>query len=161
MPYGWTNQVSLAATHQWVEYSSFMNLIRSFRFKQFSLKSHRDEMMVALQNLQTNLPFSATTRFPDSLIYIDTNHSLVGKMLTQLSLALDYSDRQTEKARNVPDQIDMRQQSNMEDAKVSFYNTVRALLDITGSVPVENAHVFGVYIQLSFEREFNLTWTAP
>lgn len=159
MPYGWHNQVSLAATHQWVEYMSFMNLLRSFRFRQFSLKAHRDEMMVALLNLQTNIPFSADTRFPENGIYIDLNHSLVARMLTQLSLALDFSDRQTEKGRNVPDSIDTRTSSNMEDAKVSFYNVVRSLLDLTGSVPVESAHVFGVYTRTSFEREYNLIWS--
>lgn len=159
MPYGWHNEASLIATHHWLEFNSFKTVFRSFRFKQFSLKSHRDEMMVTLANLPVYLPFAIDKRFPDDGIFIDLDHSLVSRMIAQLTMALDFADRQTEKGRAVPDNIDTRIYSNMEDAKVSFYNVIRSLLDISGPVPVESAHVFGVYVRTSFEREFSLTWS--
>lgn len=159
MPYGWTTEALLLESHHWMEYAPLMTIMNTFKFKQFSVKANRDAMLTTLQNLQHNTPFSPSNRFPESKIYIDLNHSVPMRLLQQLTRALDYSDRQTEKGRSTTDHEKDRSYSNFEDAKVAFYSSVDAILDLIGPLPIESAHIFGIYVQSSFESEHDLLWT--
>ncbi|APG77620.1 hypothetical protein [Hubei virga-like virus 11] len=158
MPYTWTTEALLLTTHHWVEYAAFMRIIGSFKFKQFSVKAVRDSMLTTLANLEYDTPFNVTTRFPEDKIYIDLSHSVPLKILQQLTKALDFSDRQTEKGRVTTDQEKNRTHSNFEDAKVAFYTAVDQLIDLIGPFPIEAAHVYGVYTRTSFEIEKGLVW---
>lgn len=157
--YGWHNEALLLSTHHWLEYEAFIHIINGFKFKSFSVKASRDLMRTTLENLPRSLSFSTSTRFPVDAIFIDLHHSVPMRTLRTLTMALDYSDRQTEKARDRSYAIDSRNFSNMEDAKVAFYSAVDQLLDLVGPMPIEQAHVYGVYLQNTFEHEHNLAWT--
>lgn len=157
--YGWTHECELLASHHWMPFRSFMHVINSCKYKSFSVKAQRELMRTTLENLPVTCPFDETIRFPDSHIYIDLHHSVPSRIMRQLTMAPDHSDRQTEKGRNVPDGIDIRAYSNFEDAKVAFYSSVDQLLDICGRFAIEDCHIFGIYIQLSFENQHDLVWT--
>lgn len=159
MPYGWTTEALLLSTHHWVEYAAFMRVIGSFKYKQFSVKAVRDSMLTTLANLEYDTPFAVDKRFPQNKLYIDLSHSVPLKILQQLTKALDYSDRQTEKGRSTTDQEKNRAYSNFEDAKVAFYTAVDQLIDLIGPFPIEAAHIYGIYTQTSFETEKQLVWT--
>lgn len=159
MPYGWQGEAELLQSHHWVDYSAFVRVLHRIRYAAFSVKASRDMVRNTLENMQVNLPFSVTSRFPDSAIYIDLDHSVPSRLITQLMLALDFSDRQTEKGRAVPDAVDTRSYSNFEDAKVAYYQAVGNLIDLVGPLKVEEAHIFGVYVRTSFESEHGLVWS--
>lgn len=157
--YGWSHECELLTTHHWLAFRNFMHVLNAFKYKPFSVKAQRDIMRTTLENLQVTCPFGDTERFPQNGIYIDLHHSVPSRLMRQLVMALDYSDRQTEKGRSVPDSIDIRSFSNFEDAKVAFYSSVDQLLDICGRFAIEDCHIFGVYIRGSFENQYDLTWT--
>nr|AUT77207.1 capsid [Culex pipiens-associated Tunisia virus]AUT77211.1 ORF4 capsid [Culex pipiens-associated Tunisia virus] len=157
--YGWTHECELLASHHWILFRNFLHIMNSFKYKSFSVKAQRDLMRTTLENLQISCPFSASIRFPDNEIYIDLHHSVPSRLMRQLTMALDFSDRQTEKGRSVPDSIDIRVFSNFEDAKVAFYSSIDQLLDIVGRFAIEDCHIVGVYIQSSFEKQYSLTWS--
>lgn len=158
--YGWTHECELLASHHWLSYRNFLHVLNSFKYKAFSVKAHRELMRTTLENLPVSCPFSSSTRFPANEIYIDLHHSVPCRLMRQLIMSLDFSDRQTEKGRNVPDNIDVRVFSNFEDAKVAFYSCVDQLLDLCGRFAIEDCHIFGVYIQGSFENQNSLVWTS-
>lgn len=116
-------------------------------------------MRTTLENLPISCPFSSNQRFPDNDIHIDLHHSPPCQLMRQLTMKLDYSDRQTEKGRSVSDSIDIRTFSNFEDTKVAFYSSVDQLIDVCGRFAIEDCHIFGVYIQDSFEKQNQLTWS--
>lgn len=159
MPYGWHTEALMLSSHHWMEYTALMTVMNRFKCKQFTRKNIRDEMLTTLENLQIDLPFSPNDRFPEDKIYIDLNHSVPSRILMQLTSALDLSDRQQEKGRPGPDAVDVRSYSNLEDAKLAFYASVRAFLDLVGPLAIERAHIVGVYTRGSFESEHSLTWT--
>nr|QHA33753.1 putative capsid protein [Atrato Virga-like virus 5]QHA33757.1 putative capsid protein [Atrato Virga-like virus 5] len=159
MTYGWTHECELLSSHQWISFRNFIHILNGFKFKAFTVKAQRDLMRSTLENLPIIPPFSASTRFPDNGVYFDLHHSVPARILRQLVMALDYSDRQTEKGRSHTDAVDIRAFSNIEDAKVAFYSAVDSLIDICGRFPIEDCHIFGVYIQSSFETVFDLKWT--
>lgn len=159
MPYGWHNEANLLHSHHWVNYGHFVRLLQRYKFMSFSVKAKRTELLTALENMPSDPPFSIDTRFPDDAIYIDMDHSVPSKILMQLSMALDYADRQSEKGRGQPDNIETRAYSNFEDAKTAFYNSLRSLLDLVGPLPIESAHIFGIYVRVNFESEHSLQWT--
>lgn len=158
MAYTWTAEANLLLTHQWVDYASFIKIISSFKYRSFSVKAMRDFMRTTLENFPCAIPFAIHKRFPESTIYIDLHHSVPLRILRQLTMALDFSDRQMEKGRNQADSIDARVYSNLEDAKVAFYSAVDQLLDLVGPLAIEDAHIFGVYIRSTFESEHTLGW---
>lgn len=136
-----------------------MHTLNLIKCRSFSVKAVRDTIRTTLENLPMSAPFDTNTRFPEDKIYIDLNHSVPNAYIRQLMMALDYNDRQTEKGRPESDSINARQFSNMEDAKVAFYQSVYNLLDLCGPMMPEQAHVYGVYTRLTFEETFNLKWT--
>lgn len=142
-----------------MDYLAFMTTLNMFRFKNFSVKANRDTMATTLANLQINVPFAKETRFPDEGIYIDLNHSVTIRLMALMMKALDYSDRQTEKGREVTNEEKNRSFSNFEDAKVCFYNTLNQILNLVGPLDIERVHIVGVYVQTSFESEDGLKWT--
>ncbi|APT35497.1 ORF5 [Adelphocoris suturalis virus] len=158
MPYAWHNEALILQTHHWCLYNSFLNVIRRARYISFSVKAQREGVRNALENMQINLPFSVNNRFPDEAIYIDLDHSVPSRLLTQIMLALDFSDRQAEKGRVIPDSVEVRSYSNFEDAKVAYYQAVGNFIDLVGPMAVETAHIFGVYTRSSFEAEHSLNW---
>lgn len=159
MGYGWKNEIILLQSHHWMDYPAFIRVINSFKFKPFSVKAVRDTMRTTLENLQNDIPFSESTQFPDKKIYIDLHHSVPLQLLKQLALALDISDRQVEKGRNETDVKADRAYSNFEDAKLACASAISALLDLVGPLPIENAHIFGVYTRATFESEHSLSFT--
>lgn len=159
MTYGWHNEAELLMTHHWMEYATFMAVLRSFKFKAYSVKANRDIMRTHLDNMQPAHPFSINDRFPDDAIYIDLTHSVPSRLLNQLAKSLDYADRQTEKGRAVPDGVEVRTFSNMEDSKVAFYESLEALLDLVGTKRIETCHVVGIYVRGTFEQVYNLIWS--
>lgn len=158
MSYGWKNEILLLTSHHWMEYTAFIRVINSFKFKPFSVKAVRDNMRTTLENLQNDIPFSVGSRFPDQKLYIDLHHSVPLQLLKQVALALDISDRQVEKGRHETDTKTDRAYSNFEDAKLAFGSAVSALLDLIGPLPIEAAHIFGVYTRDTFESEHTLKW---
>lgn len=157
--YGWTREVVELSAHHWIEYNSLMRTLNMMKFKSFSVKAVRDAMRVTLENLPMNIPFDVNNRFPDDAIYLDLNHSVPNNLMRQMVTALDLSDRDNEKGRHEPDAQRLRAYSNLEDAKVAFYQALYAFLDLLGSLPADSAYVVGAYTQLSFEKQFRLTWT--
>lgn len=160
MPYGWHGEAALLQSHHWMAYSSFVSVLHRIRFMSFTVKASRDQIRNILENLAVNTPFSISTRFPDDAIYIDLDHSVPSRLITQIMLAIDLSDRQTEKGRPTADNISQREHSNFEDAKVAYYQAVGNLIDLVGPMKIETAHIFGVYTQGSFESEHGLIWTG-
>lgn len=81
------------------------------------------------------------------------------RLYQQLCSALDLADRQTEKGRSEPDTVKVRELSNFEDSKRSYYTTLTALIDLVGPSPIEGAWIYGVYTRDSFEKRYALNWT--
>lgn len=158
MPYGWHNEALLLSDHQWVNWGTFLHILNSFKYKQYSVAANRDEMRNQLANLTTSAPFSDTTRFPDS-IYIDLNHSVPNNLMRQMLSALDFKDRQAEKGRAEPDALQTRMFSNLEDAKTAFYRALFQFVDIGGQYPIERMYIVGIFTRGSFERVYELVWT--
>lgn len=158
MPYGWHNEATILSYHHWMKYNAFLDIMDKFRFKSFTVKANRDIMRTTLENLASQVPFSVETRFPKDHIYIDLHHSVVSGLLRQLSLCLDISDRQVEKDRidKSDSAFTARTQSNMEDAKVAFYSVMHNIIDLIGTLTIEQAHIVGVYTQGSFEEVHRL-----
>lgn len=159
MPYGWTHEVEHLATDHWCEFGVFKMVINGFRFRSFSVKADRDAMRNELRNLKVSVPFGPTLRFSENGIYINLNHSVPGRLLRNLIMALDLSDRQVEKDRPRGEAEDRRIMSNFEDAKVAFYNSIEGLTDLLGSRAIEYGHTLGIYTRLTFEAETGLTWS--
>lgn len=157
--YKWhTECIDLVAQH-WMDYTDFLKLMNSFKFKAFSRKAVREQILTTLDNLESRPPFSPSKRFPEDSLYINLNHSVPSKYLERLASCLDSNDRQQEKGRT--DHVnDERAFSNMEDAKVCFYTTIRSILDMTGSLAVEDMHIFGIYTQTTFEAVNRLVWST-
>lgn len=160
MPYGWTHEAQLLLHHRWMRYGDFLGALEFMRFLPFSVKAKRDEALTRLNNLRIDVPFSEQSRFSDADIYIDLNHSVPLRCLRQLTTALDFSDRQTEKGRESSDSEKLRKFSNFEDAKVAFSAAVEQLLDMDGTLQIEKLHTIGIFTQLTFEHTFGLVWTA-
>lgn len=135
-----------------------MRTLQMLKFKSFSVKAVRDMMRTTLDNLPFDVPFSATSRFPTNEMYIDLSHSVPNAYLRQLIQALDLADRQIEKDRSMPPELQRRLYSNFEDAKVSFYQALYALIDLVGPLQPYQAYILGVYTQSSFEVEHELAW---
>lgn len=158
MGYGWTHEVALLATDHWVEFAMFKQVINGFRFRSYTVKAERDAMRNELRNLKIRVPFGPDLRFPEADIYINLNHSVPGRLLRNMVMALDISDRQVEKERPRSDAEDKRTMSNLEDGKVAFYNCLEALTDLLGARSVEYGHTLGIYTRISFESETGLVW---
>lgn len=159
MGYGWTHEVELLSTDHWVSFNMFKQVINGFRFRSYTVKSERDAMRNELRNLKIKVPFGVDSRFPESEIHINLNHSVPGRLLRNMVLALDISDRQVEKDRPRSDAEDKRVMSNLEDGKVAFYNCLEGLCDLLGSRSIEYGHTLGIYTRLSFESETGLVWS--
>lgn len=158
MAYGWTHEVEFLSSDQWVEYGLFKQVVNSFRFRSYTVKADRDAMRNELRNLKTKVPFGPTVRFPVNEIHINLNHSVPGRLLRNLTMALDVADRQQEKERAHSEAENKRAQSNLEDGKVAFYNAVEGLTDLLGGRSIGYGHTMGIYTMLSFEKEFGLVW---
>lgn len=159
MPYGWTHEVQLLSTDHWIDFGVFKMVINGFRFRSFTVKAERDAMRNELRNLKFRVPFGVDSRFPESEIFINLNHSVPGRLIRNITMALDISDRQIEKDRPRHEAEDKRTMSNLEDAKVAFYNNVEGLCDLLGSRAVEYGHTLGIYTRITFEAETGLVWT--
>lgn len=159
MGYGWTHEVALLATDHWIEFGMFKQVINGFRFRSYTVKAERDAMRNELRNLKVRVPFGPDLQFSASEIYINLNHSVPGRLLRNLVLALDISDRQIEKERPRSDAEDKRNQSNLEDGKVAFYNAIESLTDLLGGRAIGYGHTLGIYTRITFESETGLVWT--
>lgn len=159
MGYGWTHEVAHLASDHWCEFGMFKQVINGFRFRSYNVKAERDAMRNELKNLKVRVPFGPTLQFPENEIYINLNHSIPGRLLRNLVLALDTSDRQIEKDRPRSDGEDKRAFSNLEDGKVAFYNAVEGLTDLLGGRQIEYGHTLGIYTRGTFEAETGLVWT--
>lgn len=159
MPYGWTHEVEHLSTDHWVEFGMFKQVVNGFRFRSYTVKAERDAMRNELRNLKLNVPFGENTRFPSNGIYINLNHSVPGRLLRNLIMALDVSDRQVEKERAHSEHSSNRVMSNLEDGKVAFYNSLEGLTDLLGSRAIEYGHTLGIYTMITFESETGLVWS--
>ncbi|MFX0618101.1 hypothetical protein ABEL47_22780 [Escherichia coli] len=138
----------------------FKMVINGFRFRSYTVKAERDAMRNELRNLKQHVPFAENSRFPENGIFINLNHSVPGRLIRNMTMALDVSDRQVEKDRPHETGTGKRVLSNLEDGKVAFYNSLEGLTDLLGSRAIEYGHTLGIYIQSTFESETGLTWTA-
>lgn len=159
MPYGWTHEVQLLATDHWMEFGMFKMVINGFRFRSYTVKAERDAMRNELRNLKFKVPFGVDLRFPEAEVFINLNHSVPGRLLRNIVMALDVSDRQIEKDRPRSDPEDKRILSNLEDGKVAFYNNLEGLCDLLGARAVEYGHTLGIYTRNTFESETGLVWS--
>lgn len=136
-----------------------MRTMQMLKMKSYSVKAVREQIRTTIENLPFQTPFTATKRFPESQMYIDLNHSVPNNLLRQMIQALDLSDRSAEKDRKTSDRQSERAYSNFEDAKVAFYQSLYAFLDLVGPLQPYQAYVYGVYTQAAFETENELVWT--
>jgi hypothetical protein len=126
--------------HCWVNYKLFISTMESFKEKSYSKESAREEMRDELDKLASKCPVTADSRFPDDLVVIDLKHSSPAHFLNHFRRLLGYGE------------------SQLNSGRLNFYTSLEALINIIGREPIENCHIFGVYTQSNFERQFGLEW---
>lgn len=159
MPYGWHTEAAERSDHNWCRYGKFKTNIRNLFTKNISVQAVRDEVMSVLGGIRDITPFSSNTRFPNDQIWVDLDHPFVIDRFRIIMGAASYKDRQNEKARGVPEHVEVRLYSNIEDAKVAYYRAIQDLLTAHVGCSVETMHIYGFYVRVSFESESQLTWT--
>jgi hypothetical protein len=130
----------ISDAHRWVDYKLFISTMESFKEKSYSKESAREEMREDLDKLASKCPVTVDSRYPEDLVIIDLKHSSASHFLNHFRRLLGYGE------------------SQLNSGRLDFYTSLEELINIIGREPIENCHIFGVYTQKSFERQFNLEW---
>lgn len=139
----------------WAELCDLRKLLRQMKFSNFSIGSVRQAHFRALENLKVDAPFSETSRFPPSRVYVNISCSRYSDLFRQVSSALSYKERDREVDRRVgthtADQDKPGSNLPQQDSSVSFYQAVESLIG-------ELCKRVEVYDQVGFERKYQLKW---
>nr|WNV36301.1 coat protein [Rubber tree latent virus 2] len=164
MGYGWTNEVDLIAAQDWISIDNFTRLLSQLEGINYSVKSQRDNALEMMNNSRTIAPFGEKQRFPDKGAWMHLYTYPQLGLWTDIKQLLGISDRASEvglpSATSSADTL-ARRDRNYHDQHKSYTEKLKALKNlVVPNESIEQMATRGIYIQLTFEKEYSLTWAG-
>ena len=150
----WNFRAEIMSSDRFVKLTELIAMLQAWRSVNFSVKAQRDQLLVQMDALSVERPFSAESRFPESITLVNIDNGAIADLLTIVRDSASFGARFVEQSSASND----KSYGSLNDARLAFSKSLTRLREIYRTTSPELAIRYGIFNRKTMESTLRITW---